>query len=41
MAEKEPKLTDTEEEIDTASVEHVYKSFMEGNYKGPITLSKT
>ena len=35
MEEKEPKLTDTEEENDASSVEHV------DNYEGPITMSKT
>ena len=40
MEDKTLKLTDTEEEIDTSSVEHVDESFMEENYKGPITRSK-
>ena len=35
MEEKEPNLTDREEEIDTPSGEHI------GNYKGPIIRSKT
>ena len=35
MEEKEPKLTDAEEESDAPSVEHV------DDYKGPITGSKT
>ena len=35
MEEREPIVTDTEEEIDTPSVEHI------NNYKGPITRSKT
>ena len=40
MEEKAPKLTNTEEEIDTSSVEHVDESFMEENYRGPKTRSK-
>ena len=35
MKVKETNLTDTAEENNTPSVEHV------GNYKGPITRSKT
>ena len=35
MEEKEPKLTDAEEENNASSVEHV------DNYEGPITRSKT
>ena len=35
MEEKEPKLTDSEEENDASSVEHVE------NYEGLITRSKT
>ena len=35
MEEKEPKLTDSEEESKTPSVDHV------NNYEGPITGSKT
>ena len=35
MEEKEPKLTDTEEENDVPSVEHV------NNYEVPISRSKT
>ena len=35
MQEKEPKLTDPEEENDATSVEHV------DNYEGSITRSKT
>ena len=35
MKEKEPKLTDPEEENYASSVEHV------DNYEGPITRSKT
>ena len=35
MEEKEPKLTDPEEENDASSIEHVI------NYEGPITRSKT
>ena len=34
MEEKEPKLTDSEEENDASSVEHV------DNYEGPTTRSK-
>ena len=35
MEEKEPKLTDPEEENDVSTIEHV------DNCKGPITRSKT
>ena len=35
MEEKEPKITDTEDENDAPSVEHV------NNYEGPITRSTT
>ena len=35
IEEKEPKLTDPEEENDASCAEHV------GNYEGPITRSKT
>ena len=35
MEEKEPMLTDPEEENDASSFEHVH------NYEGPLTRSKT